>query len=66
MSKKIYSVYVDQMLPVQIIPYINEDEQIYETATLSKAKTIALQKLEEIYQQNKERILNFTEKNHEF
>lgn len=66
MSKRIYTVYYDQMLPVQIIPYVNEDEQIYEIATLSKAKTIALQKLEEIYQQNRERILNFTEKSHAF
>jgi hypothetical protein len=41
------------MLPVQIIPYINEDEQIYETATLSKAKNYSFTKNLKKYNQTK-------------
>jgi len=51
--------------PVIIFPYENEDEFIdgyYYSGTLTKCKLEALKVLEEIFQKNKDHILNLTEK----
>ena len=62
MSRAKYSVYVDPMFPVQIIPYLEDDEQIYATGMLKDIKQKALEELEEVYKRNREAILSFSEK----
>lgn len=62
MSKAKFGLYVDTNYPVDIVPYMDKDEEIYPVGTLLDIKQQALIALDKLYLNNKEYIYNLTEK----